>query len=135
MTEPKNIPMKEWGKDHWSLLLYIETRCVDYHGILDDTHMRNKRHTEGARAWSSDYTTRLFGFWKEGSKDTDKTRTAPYHDDYDCLDDIEAEGLAQNVGSGLNPQCVMTDLGYKYLTQLRKWKADGNHCASFVPSV
>lgn len=29
------IPMDRWGKDHWSLLLYVEDRAVNRHGLID----------------------------------------------------------------------------------------------------
>lgn len=124
--------MKRWGKDHWSLLLYVETRCVDYHGLLDDNHMRNKRIVDGARAWNPDYGTRLASHDLGGGK-TQLGDRLPGHDDYDCLEDIERAGLIKNVGTGLNPQIVMTDLGYSYITKLRKWKADGGQCSDFKP--
>lgn len=132
--------MKDWGKDHWSLLLYIETRCVDHHGILDLDHMRDKlmrgerSNITGAGKWKDEYSTRLHGYWKEDGS-TDPSRMVKGHDDHDCLDDIEAAGMVKNVGSGMNPQCVMTDLGYKYVTELRKWKAKGEQCSTFVPTV
>lgn len=134
----KNIPMKEWGKDHWSMLLYVETRCVDYNGILDFTHLRDKmgRGTRPMGYKWSDYEdgTRLAGYFKEdGTKD--KTRQLPDHDDMDCLDDIEAEHLVENVGTGMNPQIVMKDRGYDFITQLRKHKGAGGHCSTFVPVI
>lgn len=137
MTKPQFIPMKDWGKDHWSLLLYVESRCVDYHGILDHDHMRDKlmrgTHRPMGGKWDGKDGTRLSGYFKEdGSKDT--SRQLKNHDDHDCLEDLEAALLVKNVGSGMNPQCVMTDEGYRIITQLRKWKADGNHCATFIPA-
>ena len=37
-----SITVDEFGKDHWSLFAYIETRCVDHKGVLDLAHMRTK---------------------------------------------------------------------------------------------
>jgi len=34
------VPMNEWSKDHFSLLAYVETCCVDGQGILDHDRMR-----------------------------------------------------------------------------------------------
>ena len=36
------ITIEQFGKDHWSLLLYIETRIYNYGGVLDLYHMRIK---------------------------------------------------------------------------------------------
>lgn len=128
--------MKDWGKDHWSLLLYVETRCVDYHGILDFDHLRDKlmrgeRRPMGGK-WEGKHGTRLAGYFGENGKN-DESRLLKKHDDLDCLEDLEAAMLIKNVGTGMNPQIVMTDEGYRIITQLRKWKADGNHCATFQP--
>jgi hypothetical protein len=48
------FPMEKWGKDHWSLLSYCETRAVDYSGKLDLQHLtvnaskykKSKKHNE-----------------------------------------------------------------------------------------
>lgn len=35
-----NIPIYDWGRDHWSTFGYIEIRIVDFKGIPDNHHMR-----------------------------------------------------------------------------------------------
>lgn len=55
----------------------------------------------------------------------------PDHDDYACLDDFEAAGLVQNVGSGANPRLWLTDKGWKMAGRLRRHKAEGGQWASF----
>jgi hypothetical protein len=32
------VPIELWGKDHWTTLAYIETRCVDYDGVPNHDH-------------------------------------------------------------------------------------------------
>lgn len=134
----KNIPIAEWGKDHWSLLLYVETRCVDYNGTLDFDHLRDKlgrgNHRPHGYKWKPDYGTRLKGYFVEGGEN-DKARQLKQHDDLDCLDDIEAAMLIKNIGTGMNPLITMTDLGYTYITQLRKHKGAGGHCSNFEPTI
>lgn len=45
-TRTETVPIERFGKDHWSLLAYVETRCVDHKvpetevGALDPVHMR-----------------------------------------------------------------------------------------------
>lgn len=129
--------MSEWGKDHWSLLLYVETRCVDYNGTLDFKHMRDKLMRGDVllnNKWKPEYGTRLKGYFVEGGEN-DKSRQLPQHDDHDCLEDLEAAMLIKNIGTGMNPLITMTDLGYTYITQLRKHKAAGGHCSNFEPAV
>lgn len=53
------IPMRRWGLDHWSLLLYVETRVTDCRGQLDWNHLtlsrRNWPMLHAARnPWESD---------------------------------------------------------------------------------
>lgn len=86
------IPIEQWGSDHWSTLAYLETRIVDHKGQIEHDHMRchparhpgmyaAKRRCFGASGDGSRYPTRL----RDGE--------AADHDDYDCIDDMIAEGL------------------------------------------
>ena len=74
-------PLENWGKDHWSLFAYVETRVTDYKGTLDHNHLRPR-----------EYPTRL----KDGEEVQDQG-------DLDLLRDLEDLGLTKNEGSGLNP--------------------------------
>ena len=137
--EEKNIPIEDWGKDHWSLLAYIECRCVDYGGIPSRDHMRinEKKHpglanraVMGGMEWSSKYGTRLNGFWKNGT--TDPSRQLPDHDDWDCLYDLEAAGLIKDNGTGIHPLAEMTPKGREIAALLRAHKAEGGQFAGFA---
>lgn len=89
MDNPR-IPIAQWGKDHWTLLAYIESRCVDHRGVLKNANMRTHgaRHPLfAARGYNpppdgSQYPTRY-----KGGERSD-------HDDWDCLDDMVRAGLA-----------------------------------------
>jgi len=136
----KTIQPKDFGKDHWSLLAYIETRCVDYKGTLDMAHLRVKNPAIGLGSyhapyqrskWKSEWGTRLAGYFKEdGSKD--EGRQIKRHDDLDCFDDLEDAGYIKNTGTGLNPACNMTKLGSQVASLLRQHKTDGKHYATFT---
>lgn len=88
MTSPR-LPINQWGKDHWSTLAYIESRCVDHKGVLKNANMRTHavRHPLlmargfGSPGDGSQYPTR----YKRGQLDN--------HDDWDCLDDMVRAGL------------------------------------------
>lgn len=125
----KTIQPKDFGKDHWSLFAYIETRCVDHGGILDKLHLRIKnsvvKHPTNM-GWKPQYGTRLSGYFKDNS------RQLKNHDDLDCFDDLEEAGYIENMGTGLNPACKMTKLGYKVALKLRQHKASGEHFATFI---
>ena len=119
------ISMEHWGKDHWSTLAYIETRIIDYHGGLDVRHMRcnSKLHPQFQHiVEGKEYPTRL----KEGTIVHD-------HDDWSCVEDMEAEGLLISLGTGLSPVYKLTDKGYVIAAALRKHKAEGGNFASFNP--
>ena len=103
--------IEEWGKDHWSLFAYVETRCVETGGKLEPAHMR--RGTESP--------TRL------------KTREIDNHNDFDVLDDLEFHGLAVNRGSGINPLMELTAKGWEMASRLRQWKAQGGNFHGFSP--
>ena len=130
--------IKDYGKDHWSLLAYIETRCVDYKGVLDVAHLRVRnpaigslRTPFGRPMWKPEYGTRLSGYFKEdGTKD--KSRQISNHDDLDCADELEEAGYLTNIGTGLNPAYKMTKSGSEVASLLRQHKSDGKHYATFT---
>ena len=134
----KNIQPKDFGKDHWSLLAYIETRCVDYKGILDLAHLRVKNPAINSPSypmsrpnWKPEYGTRLSGYFKDdGTKDI--TRQLKNHDDLDCIEDLENARYIENMGTGLNPASKMTKLGNEVAALLRQHKTDGKHYATFT---
>ena len=133
------ITPKQFGKDHWSLLAYIETRCVDYKGVLDVAHLRisdpaigmGSYHTLYNRPkWKPEYGTRLAGYFKEdGTKD--ETRQIKNHDDLDCIDELEEAGYIENIGTELTAY-KMTKLGNQVAALLRQHKTDGKHYATFT---
>lgn len=137
------IPMGEWGKDHWSTLVYVESRAVDHNGIPDLNHLRcNETRHPGLkgpmarvclRSWQPEYGTRLKGFWLHTKPDrTDPHRQLPQHDDWDCIDDLEEAGCINLIGTGINPVIRLTDLGWELAGKVRRWKAEGKTFATFT---
>jgi len=131
-----NVTIKDFGKDHWSLLAYVETRCVDYMGVLDKRHLRIKNQAVGNGTpfgvpdWNPEWGTRLSGFFKDdGSKDV--SRILPEHDDLDCLEDLEEAGYIINLGTGFTPAYKMTKLGNEVAALLRNHKQEGKAYADF----
>ena len=126
--------MNTWGKDHWFLLSYIGSCCVDNDGVLDATRMRIncKRHlgTENSRGqrWEDGWGTRLRGFFKDPHS---KKGLIPWHDDIDCLDDMESEGLIVNLGTNINFLVELTEKGQKIEAILRKHKMKGGVFVNF----
>lgn len=135
--------MKDFGKDHWSLLAYIETLLVDsVHrgvGVIDKRRVRSNEKTHPMHAvnanlssairWKPEYGTRLSGFWIDGER-TDPKRQLSDHDDWDCLNDLESAGLLE-VLSEANGFVRLTDKGLTVAGLLRAWKAKGGVFSTF----
>lgn len=138
----KNVPIKieQFGRDHWSLLAYIEVRAVEEGGSLDKNHLRIKEEIDTAgrtyfgpkHEWNPDWGTRLKGFAIDKNyKEIDSSLRLPYHDDLDCFDDLEGAKLIENLGSGLNPAAKLTKKGIEIASKLREHKADGGNFSNF----
>jgi hypothetical protein len=117
------VPVAVWGKDHWSMLAYIECRCVDHRGVPARARMRTdaRRHPGlVVRVFTKQYPTRLAG----GVELAD-------HDDWDCADDIEAAGFIEIKGTGIHPVWKMTAEGNRVAGLLRAHKTNGGNFAEF----
>lgn len=135
------VPVHLFGKDHWSLVGYIGSRISSHPagdaagvGMMDPRNLRcnPERHPvhalEQHRGWKSDYGTRLAGFWKDGQAVPEFR--LPYHDDWDCLNDLESAGLI-TVWSEINAFVQFTDIGLHVYGQVMEHKAAGKNFASF----
>lgn len=71
------ITPADFGKDHWSLLAYVETRVVDHAGYLDARHLRGD---------GEEYPTGL------SRPVGGPARIVAGHSDYDCLADLLSAG-------------------------------------------
>jgi len=138
----KTVKVADWGKDHWSLVGYVETLCVDSInggvGVIDKQRVRanEKRHpfhavnlNMGVGGWKPSYGSRLSGYWKpDGS--TDLKRQIKSHDDWDCLNDLEAAGFIEVI-SEANGYVRMTSLGQTVAADLRRHKASGGYFSNY----
>jgi hypothetical protein len=151
----KAVPIADWGKDHWSLLGYLMTRAADFKvptpiglsggGVfsVDRKHLRANEKTHpllvasdpmgGCRSaggpWGPENGTRLRGYWKDDNS-KDESRKLATHDDWDCIDDLEADGLIETI-SLVNGYIRMTKRGASLGSRLMKHKAQGGHFATF----
>jgi len=138
-----NIPIEKWGRDHWSLVAYLDCRCADNNGTINGAHLRHhpKRPARigsdmagraTSRNWKPEYDTRIAGFY-------DPSKTEPRqladHDDIDCLEDIEKAGIIENHGSGLFPLIKFTEMGHVVANHLREHKRDGGNFATFEKAL
>jgi hypothetical protein len=119
-----SISVENFGKDHWSLLAYIENCNVDHKGFLDKRRLRCNPSTHLIHAhlqsWDIAYGTIL------------KDRTIlPQHDDWDCIDDLEVNGFIELI-SNANHIVFLTDKGKVASASLRLFKMNGGRFADFV---
>ncbi len=117
------VEVERFGKDHWSTLAYVECCAVDNKGRLNiqRMHCDASRHPGLINGTSfKKYPTTLKG-----------GEELPDHDDWDCLEDLEAAGFIEQHGTGIHPVVVFTDLGYRVVAALRIHKAQGNNFAEF----
>ena len=126
------VGIKQFGKDHWSTFVYIETRCVDHKGIIENDKMR------------TDIDRHLF---KAGNTNFEFSQNIKYptilkggielqdHDDWDCVDDLIITGLLKNKGTKMTPVFEITDLGWEIVKQLRRHRSNGNTWDTFIPEV
>ena len=121
------ISIDKWGKDHWSLLAYIETCCVDHNGHFNLMRIRVNPSTHpllavgklSPRRWEPSYGTRL----NDGTE-------LPQHDDVDCLDDLSGAGMIF-ISSLVNAHAVLSPLGIVVAEKLRKHKIEGGKYGEF----
>ena len=129
MREIRRMAIEDFGRDHWSAFAYLETRCVDHRGHPDTRHMRAdlKRHPGKGHLLSNEstrpYPTRL----RDGTEVHD-------HDDWDCVDDLEAVGLVRTKGTGTHPRWALTERGAEMAARLRAHLAHERRYATFDPS-
>jgi hypothetical protein len=133
------VPLMLFGKDHWSLLAYVETCAVEQEP-LDKRRLRCNEHTHhlhavnfnvgSSMAWKPEYGTRLTGFFT--AKDSHKPQLQiPNHDDWDCLNDLEAAGFIDVISEATAAVC-MTDDGNRVVAALRKYKTSGGQFDTFI---
>ena len=127
------VKIHQFGRDHWSLLAYIECCCVE-HQPLDKRKLRcnsKKRpiHNVNGFEWGEGSGTRLRGYDPRRNK---KKNFLPSHDDWDCLDDLEAAMLIKTT-SEMNAIVELTPLGINLSHLIRKHKIAGGNIASFLP--
>lgn len=118
--------MQSFGRDHWNVLAYVETRAVDHKGVLDPRQMRcNSNRHPGLN---------LNGFeWMDGWSTRVKEGQWSGHDDWDCVDDLQRMGLLTLDGTGLHPIAKLTPQGVDMAHALRRHKMQGGSFSDFEP--
>jgi hypothetical protein len=127
------INPSQFGRDHWTLLAYIESMCVNGAqgvGTLGRTKMRcePEAHSihKNAMQWKPSYSTRLKGYAAKHAPDNQSMG----HDDWHCLDDFEAADYVQVV-SHIMGTVTLKPEGIRVSALLRAHKANGGQFGQF----
>lgn len=138
-------PIEHFGKDHWSLLAYAESTCVngtEGFGNLSSNRMRcnKEKHPllSSGNNWKTEYSTRLKGFFEFPDRsDAEKAIQAGVmiegHDDWDCLNDLDEAGLIE-IKSLVNGSITMTKKGMELTNKIREHKCEGGSFSNFNPT-
>lgn len=138
------VPVEQFGKDHWSLLAYVETCCVDSStapvGTIDKRRLRcnenthplhavNFEATSGRVKWQPSYGSRLRGYFEADEEHRENLRLND-HDDWDALNDLEDAGFLEVI-SEANGFVKMTTMGNMVVARIREHKSGGGNFANF----
>lgn len=130
-------PLVEFGKDHASMLAYIETRCVDHDGVLDYRHLRGQIEIGGCGPY--EYPTQLFGGeFRHHHNDFDVIGdlihhlfvVTPFHDFLPFSFQPSASGVDEYVMDG--NMFELTASGSCLAGDIRIWKSKGRGFKDFV---
>jgi hypothetical protein len=126
-NKQEKILLSDFGRDHWSLLAYCETVCVDRKGILEYERMtcNTTRHPTksgnfpfgGRPQWKDEYGTRT------------KNGIIGWHDDFDCLDELEEYGFLTI--DYKKKKVKLTELGLRTAGAIRMHKANSGTFSTF----
>ena len=134
----EHIPMSEWGHDHWSTIAYLETICVDNHGMIENPKMRCNPYIHSMfgeiepSPRQIQYPTRL----KNREVSNHALRASYAHDDWSCLEDMIQEGLLDaeihEKYTGYNEVRIkLTPMGIRIAHQLRAHRLNGGKYYNF----
>ncbi len=123
-----NVPVEQFGKDHWSTFGYAANVVGGLNGIPNKDRMRTDRDLHpglvGTQVAMLESTTKYPTRLKGGIE-------LPNHDDWDCIEDLEAAGLMKWQGTGINPIFELTERGWKVFKALTDFKNKGGTFATF----
>ena len=111
------IPPTDWGRDHWSTLVFLEMMTVDNMGLVQVPHMRTDPDVHPKYVYHTTkkrYPTRLQGGKKLSG-----------HDDWSCMEDMIDAGMMVALMRGRSVWVFFTPFGSAVAGALRAFKARG----------
>ena len=135
---PCHVPREQWGRDHESTMIFVESVVVDYGGALRSPDYERMRCNPDVHPGFA--TGRQEGSWRDaeergeepslryGTRLKGHTSATPHvkvnHDDWSCIEDFEREGLIENLGTGIRPLWKLTEEGWEYAHGLRRARSE-----------
>ena len=123
-----SVAIENWSKDHLSLILYVESRCVDNNGVLDMDNLRVNTTTHPLIG-GNPYRRREKWTENKGTLLNTGERLSD-HDDIDCLDDLDEAGVIEII-SLVNGFVRMTKKGNALAAKIREFKTEGGQYIDF----
>lgn len=147
-----DVEMDMWGVDHWTLLRYLHARhlaarndadpTIEYQRLRINPQNNNLQISSAwsgqQDSWSGSSGTRLKGFEDDPTAvatlkhATDAGLQIPYHDDFDCIEEFEAEGLIDMISTA-NGVFRMTKAGTDLAERVERHLADGRRLDELRP--
>ena len=127
------VPIEKWGKDHWSVFMYVESICVNStDGIGSPDHRRiQTNHNRHPEKRNNNYHSSPDGA-DFGIRLNDGTELpGPDYDEWDCIRDLECYGFLRDIGTGIRPLYRITEKGNALAAALRKHKTGGGMLVDF----
>lgn len=129
----EHVAPEQWGKDHHSLIAYLETCSTDRRGKIDLTKLRiNVRRAARLRYESSSVWRQIRGgssAWNpEHGTVLKNGEVLPQHCDCACLFDLAREGLIEVHDWD---QVLLLPAGRRMAERIREHKANGENYQSF----
>lgn len=130
------VPVERWGKDHWSTMAYLFTRCMDHAGVIDNRHMRTHPRVHRGLVGITLGKIQDGSAWPTRLRDGEAER----HDDWSCLEDMVAAGVltaqarvryTSQMFGGSEARVRFTDVGKRVAQALLVHKVDGGQYAKF----
>lgn len=130
-----SVKLENFGRDHWSVLAYIETIVVDNNGVPDFNCMRTSASRHPHLLGSAQKSLLKNGGYAEYPTRLKNSEELLNHDDWDCIEDLAGAGIIIINGTGLNPQYALTKSGREVVAKLRQHKGEGDSFSSFVVEI
>lgn len=142
LSRDEYLPETVFGKDHWTVLMYAHTHCLQSgFRVVLDAHMRHNRRNYRVLRSSAAHlqaATRSSQQWARVMEAGHATLTfdgslVEGHDDWDCCQDLVEAGYLEGEVEPLE-YLKITEKGMKAVSEITLHKQSGGAYRTFTPS-